>query len=294
MQHLNELEEKSIYIIRESYFHFRNQMAMLWSIGKDSTVMLWLVRKAFAGKVPFPLVHIDTTYKIPEMITFRDQMVVNTQLDMIIGSNTNAVLNKQTFPDHTISRLDCCHSLKTQALQNTVQGTWPRLRFNHSQKKYETDSKNECFNALLMGIRSDEEGSRSKERYFSVRNEDSTWNIENMPAELWDEFNVDLKPNQSVRVHPLLDWTEKNIWEYIVQENIEVTSLYFNQGDEMRYRSLGCAPCTKKITSHARNAKEVLTEISSGQYSKIAERSGREQDKENGMTLEKLRRKGYM
>lgn len=126
-------------------------------------------------------------------------------------------------------------------------GPWPRQqRFNHIQKKYELDPKNEPLKALLMGIRSDEEGSRSKERYFSVRSEDATWNIESMPAELWDEFNVDLAPNQSVRVHPLLDWTEKNIWEYIVQENIEVTSLYFDQGDQMRYRSLGCWALHKK------------------------------------------------
>lgn len=294
MQHLNELEEKSIYIIRESYAHFRDQMAMLWSIGKDSTVMLWLVRKAFAGRVPFPLVHVDTTFKIPEMILFRDQVVEHLGLDMIVGCNSVAISNKQTFPDQTLTRIECCHTLKTLALENTVKGLWPRQRFNHTQKKYELDQKNEPLKALLMGIRSDEEGSRSKERYFSVRNEDSTWNIENMPAELWDEFNVDLAPNQSVRVHPLLDWTEKNIWEYIVQENIEVTSLYFHQGDEMRYRSLGCAPCTKKIPSTARNPIEVLAEISSGQYAHIAERSGREQDKENGMTLEKLRRKGYM
>ncbi len=294
MDHLDQLEEKSIYILREAHYHFKDRMALLWSIGKDSTVMLWLVRKAFMGQVPFPLVHVDTNYKIPEMIRYRDEVVKDLKLDMVVGQNQLALAEKNTFPDGKLTRLECCHVLKTMALHNTVKAEGQRLRYNHLLQKYEIDLKKEKFQTLIMGIRSDEEGSRSKERYFSIRSSTDQWKIETMPPEIWDEFNTDLDPDQTMRIHPLLDWAEKNIWEYIVRENIPVTSLYFNQGENTRYRSLGCYPCTQKINSTAKNAKEVLAEISSGDLANVAERSGRAQDKENGNTLEVLRRKGYM
>lgn len=293
MNHLKQLEEKSIYLLRESYHHFKGQISMLWSIGKDSTVMLHLVKKAFRGQVPFPLIHIDTSYKIAEMIRFRDDLVKQQKLDMIIGSNILALQKNLTYPAGQLSRTECCQILKTQALINTA-ATADRLRYSVVNEKYEVDTKKEAFKALIMGIRADEEGSRSKERYFSVRSNDSSWKIEDMPPELWDEFNTDLTKQQNYRIHPLLDWSEKNIWEYIAQEKIEVTSLYFDPGTGERYRSLGCAPCTQKIKSTAKTPEEIVMELSHGQLSKASERSGRAQDKESGNSLETLRRKGYM
>ncbi|MEQ1722892.1 MAG: sulfate adenylyltransferase subunit CysD [Pseudobdellovibrio sp.] len=294
MTHLKQLEEKSIYLLRESFHHFKGQISMLWSVGKDSTVMLHLVKKAFLGRVPFPLMHIDTSFKIPEMIEFRDRVVKTQKLDMIVGRNSEALKKKLSFPSGSLTRLECCQILKTQSLIDTSEALVLRERFNHQSQKYEPDSKNEAFKALIMGIRADEEGSRSKERYFSIRSKDSSWKIEDMPAELWDEFNTDLPAEQSCRIHPLLDWSEKNIWEYIAQENIEVSDLYFDRGSGERYRSLGCAPCTNKIKSAARNAFDIIAELSHGELSKLSERSGRAQDKENGNSLEALRRKGYM
>ena len=132
MDHLEQLESKSVYILREAYANFKN-LGMLWSIGKDSTVLLWLARKAFFGHVPFPLVHIDTRYKIPEMITYRDRLTVQWHLTMIYGVNQKAVDEKKTFPDGTIDRISCCRVLKTEALRNTLNGTGDRFIFNHQK-----------------------------------------------------------------------------------------------------------------------------------------------------------------
>ena len=294
MDYLDQLEEKSIYLLRESYHYFNGQISMLWSIGKDSTVMLHLVKKAFLGKIPFPLMHIDTTFKIAAMIKFRDRTVIDQKIDMIIGSNYEVLKSGQTFPSGHLTRLECCQSLKTNALINTAEALTQRYRFNHQSQIYEIDKKNETFKALIMGIRSDEEGSRSKERYFSVRSKNSSWKIEEMPPELWNEFNTGNQDDQSFRIHPLLDWSEKNIWEYIARENITVSSLYFDQGTGERYRSLGCAPCTQKIKSVAKNVAEIVQELTTGALAQISERAGRAQDKENGNSLEALRRKGYM
>ena len=294
MTHLNQLEEKSIYLLRESYHHFKGQMSMLWSIGKDSTVMLHLVKKAFVGNIPFPLMHIDTSYKINEMLEFRDQCVKEQKIDMIVGANREALKNSRSFPAGSLTRLECCQTLKTEALINTAEAKFSRLRFNHKNQQYEPDTQNEIFRALIMGIRADEEGSRSKERYFSVRSKNSSWKIEDMPPELWNEFNTDFGDGQSYRIHPLLDWSEKNIWEYINQEKIKVSDLYFDRGSGERYRSLGCAPCTQKIKSGAKTAAEIVIELSTGELSRVSERSGRAQDKENSNGLEALRRKGYM
>jgi sulfate adenylyltransferase subunit 2 len=291
--HLDYLESTSVHIFREAYANFKN-LCMLWSIGKDSTVLLWLARKAFLGHVPFPLVHIDTSYKIPEMIEYRDRMTKKWHLDMIYGMNTEAIEKKQTFPEGKVSHLECCKLLKTQALRNTVSGQWPRYRFNHSTGEYEVDKNTEPFTGVIVGARSDEEGSRSKERYFSPRDRESEWDISDQPPEFWNHYKTDFAPGTHVRIHPLLDWTELNIWEYIKRENIPTVSLYYNQGDGTRYRSLGCGPCTTPIKSDARNVDEIIEELKSGQLSNIAERSGREQDKEDGGGLESLRRGGYM
>ncbi len=298
MNSLDQLEEKSIYLIRESYSHYKVRLAMLWSIGKDSTVMLHLTRKAFLGKVPFPLVHVDTSVKIPEMITFRDQTVkrLNKEinLDMIIGQNKVALEKNETFFNGNLTRLQCCQTLKTEALFKTTQGVFPRNRFDRQTESYTKDDKNEIFDALIVGIRSDEEGTRSKERYFSKRSPQQNWDIENLPAELWNQFNTDLHPGESVRVHPILDWSEKNIWQYIEREKIQVTDLYFSNANNERYRSLGCAPCTKPIKSTAKNPTEILHELEFGSLSKLGERSGRSQDQEDQNGLETLRRNGYM
>ncbi|MFZ3116195.1 MAG: sulfate adenylyltransferase subunit CysD [Syntrophales bacterium] len=293
MDHLDTLETKSVYILREAYREFKN-LCMLWSIGKDSTVLLWLTRKAFFGHVPFPLVHIDTHYKIPEMIAYRDRLALEWRLNMVYGENSEALATKQTFPDGQADRLTCCKNLKSEALKRTLSGEWPRYRMNHTTQRYELDGNKEPYTGVIAGVRADEEGSRSKERYFSPRDRESEWDVGDQPPELWNQFKTDFAPGTHVRIHPLLDWTELNIWEYVARENIPMVSLYFNQGDGRRYRSLGCWPCTQPIKSEARNVQEIVAELSSGKLVNIAERSGRDQDKEDGGGLETLRREGYM
>jgi sulfate adenylyltransferase subunit 2 len=293
MDHLDKLENRSIHILREAYSEFKN-LSMLWSIGKDSTVMLWLARKAFFGHVPFPLVHVDTNYKIPEMIEHRDKWAMEWELDMIYGQNEKALEEKQTFPDGNTSRLECCRNLKTAALKNTLNGNWPRYRINHNTGKYEIDENREPYTGVIVGVRADEEGTRSKERYFSPRDRNNDWDIGDQPPEFWNQYKTDFAPGTHVRIHPLLDWTELNIWEYIRREEIPMVSLYFDQGDGKRYRSLGCAPCTNPVESTASNVDEIVEELKTGKFSNIAERSGREQDKEDGGGLEELRKEGYM
>ncbi len=293
MTHLEKLESISIRIIREAYANFKD-LCMLWSIGKDSTVMLWLTRKAFFGHVPFPLVHIDTNYKIPEMIRYRDELTRKWNLNMIYGQNTEALAKKQTFPDGNVDRISCCKALKTEALKNTLNGKWDRFRFNHELGRYELDDNNVAFTGVIVGVRSDEEGSRSKERYFSPRDKNNDWDIGDQPPEFWNQFKTDFAPKTHVRIHPLLDWTELNIWEYIHKEKIPTVSLYYDQGDGKRYRSLGCYPCTSPIESNASNPQEIITELRTGKFKNIAERSGRQQDKDDEGGLETLRRDGYM
>jgi sulfate adenylyltransferase subunit 2 len=293
MDHLTELENKSVHILREAYANFKN-MCMLWSIGKDSTVLLWLTRKAFFGHVPFPLVHIDTSYKIDEMIRYRDELALKWNLNMVYGQNEKALADKMTYPDGNLTRIECCKALKTDALRNTLSGKWKRYRMNHATGKYEVDKNTEPYTGVIVGARSDEEGSRSKERYFSPRDQENLWDIGDQPPEFWNQFKTDFAPGTHLRIHPLLDWTELNIWEYIDRENIPTVSLYYNQGDGKRYRSLGCETCTFPIESEARNVKEIITELSSGKLKNVAERSGRAQDKDDGGGLETLRRDGYM
>ncbi|HBW47209.1 TPA: sulfate adenylyltransferase [bacterium] len=291
--HLDRLEARSVHILREAYREFK-QLCMLWSIGKDSTVLLWLTRKAFFGHVPFPLVHIDTAFKIPEMIEYRDRLAREWKLNMIFGTNKTALDEKQTFPDGNVNRIMCCKFLKTEALKRTLSGEGERYRMNHSTGKYEIDMNKEPYTGVIVGARADEEGSRSKERYFSPRDRESEWDIAEQPPELWNQYKTDFAPGTHLRIHPLLDWTELNIWEYIERESIPIVSLYFDRGDGKRYRSLGCAPCTQPVESTAKNVHEIVEELRSGKFSRIAERSGRAQDKEDSGGLETLRREGYM
>ncbi len=293
MDHLDHLEAKGVHIFREAYREFKN-LCMLWSIGKDSTVLLWLARKAFFGHVPFPLVHIDTSFKIPRMIEYRDQLADEWHLNLIVGQNREAVQAKQTFPDGACDRLSCCRRLKSEALKHTLSGEWPRLRFNHQRHDFDEDVEREPFTGVIVGVRADEEGSRSKERTFSPRDAENDWDVDDQPPELWSYYKTDFAPGTHVRIHPLLDWTELNIWEYIERENIPVIELYFDQGEGTRYRSLGCYPCTDPVESTASNVSAIVEEIRSGRFANIAERSGRAQDKADGGGLESLRREGYM
>jgi sulfate adenylyltransferase subunit 2 len=293
MDHLDKLEAQSVYIFREAYKDFK-QLCMLWSIGKDSTVLLWLARKAFFGHVPFPLVHIDTSYKVPEMITYRDKFALEWNLNLVVGQNEAALKAKETFPDGKIDRIACCKALKANALKHTLSGEWPRKRMNHETRALEYDTHTDPYTGVIVGARADEEGSRSKERYFSPRDKQSDWDVGDQPPEFWNQFKTDFAPGTHVRIHPLLDWTELNIWEYIARENIPIISLYFDQGEGKRYRSLGCYPCTTPVESTATTVAEIVTELKSGKFANIAERSGRAQDKEDGGGLESLRREGYM
>lgn len=293
MDHLDKLEAQSVYIFREAYREFKN-LVMLWSIGKDSTVLLWLARKAFFGHVPMPMLHIDTHFKIPEMIEYRDTLAREWHLNILYGENTVALEKKETYPDGNCDRISCCRQLKSEALKNTLSGQWPRYRFDHRLGLYVPDTNTEQYTGVIVGVRADEEGSRSKERYFSPRDKENDWDVGDQPPELWNQFKTDFAPGTHVRVHPLLDWTELNIWEYIERENIPLVSLYFNQGEGKRYRSLGCWPCTTPVISDARTVKEIIAELREGKFANIAERSGREQDKEDGGGLETLRREGYM
>lgn len=292
MDYLQQIENKSIHILREAYSCFKN-LAMLWSIGKDSTVMLWLARKAFFGHVPFPLVHIDTHFKIPEMIEYRDCLAKEWKLNLIYGQNEEALGNKQTFVNGNLTRTECCGLLKTKALKDTLDGTGKRYRLNHQTKKYELWQNNEAFTGVIVGVRADEEGSRSKERYFSPRNIQNNWEIASQPPEFWNQYKTEFAQGTHVRIHPLLDWTELNIWEYIQRENIPTVSLYYDQGKGQRYRSLGCYPCTLAVDSNACNVAEIIEELKTGKFANIAERSGRAQDKDDG-GLESLRQEGYM
>lgn len=267
---------------------------MLWSIGKDSTVLLWLARKAFFGHVPFPLVHIDTKYKIPEMIAYRDELARAWRLTMIVGSNEDAIRERKTFPDGALDRVACCRTLKTDALKMTLSGQGTRSRLNLQSGEYETEYGGRDFTGVIVGIRADEEGTRSKERYFSPRDQQGDWPIGAQPPEFWNQFKTDFKPGTHVRIHPLLDWREVDIWDYIARESIPTVSLYYDRGTGQRFRSLGCHPCTSPVNSTARTPLEIAEELRSGKFARVAERSGRAQDREDGGGLETLRREGYM
>ena len=286
MSHLADLESQSVFILREAYHHFKS-LCMLWSIGKDSTVMLWLARKAFFGHVPFPLVHVDTSYKIPEMIAYRDQLARDWGLTMVVGQNTAALADGM---NHTRGRITCCTALKTEALKHTLSGDWARKRMT-PEGVYVEDWNKEPYTGVIVGARADEEGSRSKERYFSPRDKNNDWDVADQPPELWSQFKTDFAPGTHIRVHPLLDWTELNIWEYIDRESIPIIDLYFDRGNGTRYRSLGCAPCTGFVKSTARSPKEIIEEL---RTTTTAERAGRAQDQEDPHAMEKLRRDGYM
>ena len=266
MDRFDALESQSVYILREAYRKFK-KLAMLWSIGKDSTVLLWLTRKAFLGHCPMPLVHIDTSLKIPEMIAFRDRVCREWKLRLIVGQNTKA-LAEGMGPDK--GKIVCCQALKTEALRQVMA--------EHG------------FTGLILGIRRDEEGTRAKERYFSPRDKRFEWDYKDQPPEFWDQFKTDFDKDTHVRIHPLLHWSEIEVWQYIKREEIPVVDLYFARNGQ-RYRSLGCWPCTKPIQSTATTVDEIIEEL---RHISTPERAGRAQDQEEPYAFQKLRAKGYM
>lgn len=284
MTHLDELESKSIYIIREAYSRFKNP-AIMWSIGKDSTTLLWLCRKAFYGKIPFKVIHIDTGYKFEQIYTFRDEYAKKWSLKLVILQNKKAI-KKGITPEK--GRFECCNARKTEALKQVI-------------KKY-------GFDALLLGIRRDEHGIRDKERYFSPRDKQFRWNVvkkkkkqnsgdspftslQDAEFDGWNIFATDFgSTTNHVRVHPLLHWSELEIWQYIKREKIPITNLYFAKNHK-RYRSIGCECCCKPVDSEAKDIDAVINELKN---TIIKERDGRDQDKENEYNMQKLRSLGYM
>jgi len=266
MDYLSELENKSIYIIREAYSRFKNTV-LLWSIGKDSTTMLWIARKAFFGKIPFPVLHIDTSYKFKEIYEFRDKYAREWNLQLIISKNEKALQDKMC-PQK--GKFECCNALKTEALKNSI---------------HERDLR-----ALMLAIRRDEHGIRAKERYFSPRDANFTWNYQNQPPELWDMYRSRIEQEQHFRIHPMLHWTELDIWKYIQRENIPIVNLYLAKSGK-RFRSIGCETCCSPVDSKADSISRIVKEL---ETTKVAERSGRAQDKEDPYTMQKLRSLGYM
>jgi len=281
VDYLDELEGKSIFALREARRSYK-KIGVLCSMGKDSLTVLWLIRKAFFGEVPFKVIHIDTGFKFPEIYEFRDRLVKEWGLDLVVARNDEA-LKKGISPDK-VAKFLCCSELKTNALKQLL--------------------KKEKFDALILGIRRDEHGIRSKERYFSPRDKDFKWNVSKesnagdsgfealQDSEMsgWSIFGTEFKDADHVRIHPILHWGEKEIWEYVLREKIPVVGLYFSKGGK-RYRSIGCAPCCKPVDSNASTVEEIVKEL--GETS-VRERSGRSQDKENEFTMQKLRSLGYM
>ena len=208
--HLDDLESKSIYIIREAYARI-NPMAMLWSIGKDSTAMRWLVRKAFFGRVPFPLVLLDTGMEMDEVYAFRDELTQQWGLDVINYQCPPEEEMDQTLPPATRSAMR-----KTEGLKALL--------------------KEQDFKGVVCGIRRDEQGLRAKERVFSPRSLDGSWDFKDQPPEFWDQYKTELPDGAHMRIHPLLHWTEEDIWEYTKAENIPFVPLYLSQYGK-RYRS---------------------------------------------------------
>lgn len=267
MDNLSQLENQSIYIIREAFNQFKGGVAMLWSIGKDSTTLLWLIRKAFFGKIPFPVVHLDTTYKFEGIYEFRDRYVKEWDLNLIVGKNEEA-LARGVGPHG--GKLECCTELKTNNLKKVIE-------------QYK-------FKAFFLAIRRDEHGIRAKERIFSPRDDKFVWDYKNQPPELWDQYKTRAQKEEHLRIHPLLGWREIDIWEYTKREGIPVMPLYFAK-DGKRYRSIGCHTCCNPVDSTASSLDEIIEELKTTQ---VTERSGRAQDKESDYMMQKLRSLGYM
>jgi len=283
MMDIEPLVDKSVYILRETYSQFK-KVGLLASFGKDSVAMLSLCREAFFGQIPFDVIHINTGYKFPEMYAFREALTLKWGLNLKVARNLEAMANDMC-PDY--GRFECCTALKTEALKQL-------LALEH-------------YDALVVGIRRDEHGVRGKEHIMSPRTREGFWvpykhNPEaveskgivlntDMELEGWSLFESDFGPGMDhVRVHPLLHWSELEIWEYTRDRGLPVCPLYFSDMGR-RYRSLGCYPCTSPVASEAATIDDIIEELKS---SRVEERSGRAQDKESENAMQKLRHLGYM
>ncbi|MCD6035696.1 MAG: phosphoadenosine phosphosulfate reductase [Rickettsiales bacterium] len=277
MNHLDQLEAQSIYIFREMFNKIKNP-AMLWSFGKDSTVMIHLARKAFFGNIPFPLIHCDTELEMEEVYAYRDKYSQEWNVDFI-----SHLCPPIETTDPTLPHSARVAARKTGGLKEVIA-------------KY-------GFNGIVAGIRRDEEGTRAKERYFSPRDADGQWDVKDQPPEFWDQFMTDFPPGTHVRIHPLLHWTELDVWEYIRSEHIPVVPLYYSRkytmfegrdfgGKMMRFRSLGEKGITWPIESPASTIDEIIAEL---KVTKVSERSGRPMGAdEDESAFERLRKDGYM
>lgn len=295
MNHLQMLEAESIYIIREVAAEFANPV-MLYSIGKDSSVMLRLAQKAFhPGKIPFPLLHVDTGFKFREMIEFRDRQAAAIGAKLIVHRNEQAIADGAN--PFRLGTQKCCSLLKTQALLEALTAGG--------------------FDAAFGGARRDEEKSRAKERIYSFRNTAGQWDPKNQRPELWNLFNSRIDKGESIRVFPLSNWTELDVWHYIHVENIPVVPLYFaaprrmivrgahlqpvendnplRDGEKVetvmcRMRSLGCTPCTGAVRSDANTISKIIAELVGFHRS---ERENRAIDHDQDGSMERKKRAGY-
>lgn len=263
-QHLKELEAKSIYIIREAYAKV-DPLGMLWSIGKDSTTLLYLVRKAFFGKVPFPLIHLDTDMEMDEVYEFRSWIAKEWDFELTIEK-----CPPEDQMDPTLPPASRAAARKTEGLKNLI-----------SEK---------AFKGIFLGIRRDEQSMRAKERVFSPRDETGQWNFKDQPAEFWEQYKTDIPEGAHLRIHPLLHWTELDIWRYTKMENIPYVPLYLAQ-DGKRYRSLGEKNITFPIDSDAATLDDIIAEL---EATREPERAGRAMDNETEDAFERLRSSGYM
>jgi len=295
LTHLEALEAESIYILREAAAEF-SRPVMLYSIGKDSSVMLRLAEKAFyPGKIPFPLLHIDTSYKFPEMIEFRDSYAREIGAELIVHQNQDAL--RQGANPFDLGTQKCCGLLKTKALLDALAEGG--------------------FNAAFGGARRDEEKSRAKERVYSFRDAHGQWDPKNQRPELWNILNSRINKSESIRVFPLSNWTELDVWLYIHTENIPIVPLYYAREREVverngsivliysrdqllpgektkllscRMRSLGCVPCTGAIRSEADTVPKIIGEMLSFRRS---ERENRAIDHDEEGSMEIKKREGY-
>lgn len=277
MNHLDKLEAQSIFIFREA-FHAIDKLAMLWSFGKDSNVMIHLARKAFFGQVPFPLIHCDTELEMEEVYAFRDRYAKEWGVNLI--SHTCPPIEAT---DESLPHAARVAARKTLGLKEVIE-------------------KN-GFIGVVAGIRRDEEATRAKERVFSPRGVEGGWDVKEQPPEFWDQFKTDFAPGTSLRIHPLLHWTELDIWEYIKRENIPIVPLYYAkayhvfegrnlQGKIMRFRSLGEKGITWPVESKAATIDDIIEEL---RTTKVPERSGRPMGAdEDESSFERLRADGYM
>lgn len=264
LDHLDQLEAQSIYILREARVRLK-RLGLLWSLGKDSNVLIWLCRKAFLGELPFPVAHLDTGLEFPESYEFRDRYTKEWGLNLIKDECPPIEMTDPTLPPGT--RVAARKSLGLAA----------------ALEKYQ-------FDGLITGIRRDEQATRAKERIFSPRGLDGSWQAANQPPEFWDQFTIERAPGTHMRVHPLLAWTELDVWRYIQREEIPLVPLYFAK-DGKRFRSLGEIGITFPVDSNASTIEEIIDEL---ENTRTPERAGRSMDHEAEDAFERLRTTGYL